>query len=115
MESAASMARSLERVINNQSSSNPADPLRYQPDLLRREIKERHHRREQRVLNLLRSTELVQRLAQPQGFIGGFFATRIVRPLMKLAPTSLKTSIFDYMIKYSLGLTGHEGHRGDRR
>ena len=115
MESAASMARSLERVINNQSSSNPSDPLRYQPDLLRREIKERHHRREQRVLNLLRSTELVQRLAQPQGFIGGFFATRIVRPLMKLAPTSLKTSIFDYMIKYSLGLTGREGHRGDRR
>jgi hypothetical protein len=77
-------------------------------------MKEMHSRREQRLLNLLRSTELVQRLAQPNGLISGFFATKIVRPVMKFCPDSLKKTIFNYMIRYSLGLTG-QGNKGDRR
>eukprot|EP00804_Cyclotella_cryptica_P012478 CCRYP_018863-RA/>CCRYP_018863-RA protein AED:0.13 eAED:0.13 QI:592/-1/0/1/-1/0/1/0/551 len=72
MESGASMARSLERVLTRQDNSS------FRQHLLRKELKERHYRSEKRVLNLLRSTELVQRLAQPHGFISGFFATRIV-------------------------------------
>lgn len=106
MESGASMVQSLERVIEDQTISNPSDPLCYQPDILRKEMKERHSRTEQRILSLLRSTELVQQLAQPHGFVSSFFATKIVRPMMKICPHGLKTSIFDYMIKYSLGLTG---------
>jgi flavin-dependent dehydrogenase len=108
MESGASMARSLERVLVRQDNSS------IQQHLLRDELKERHYRREQRLLNLLRSTELVQRLAQPNGLISGFFATWIFRSVMKYCPEALKKTVFDHVIRYSLGLTGR-GHRGDRR
>ena len=108
MESGASMAQSIERVLRAQEDSNPSDPHSYQPELLRKEMKERHSRTEQRVLNLLRSTELVQQLAQPHGFVSSFFATKIVRPLMRICPAGIKKAIFGYMIKYSLGLTGNK-------
>lgn len=110
MESAASLVRSLERIIKSRNNS----PLEYQLDLLRKELKDRHLRREHRILRLLRSTELVQQLAQPSGFVSEFFATKIVRPVMKLCPDNIKKAIFGYMIKYSLGLTGQSKDR-DRK
>ena len=68
----------------------------------------RHFNREQRLLQLLRSTELVQRLAQPSGF-GSFIATWLVRPMVKVCPQAVKKRVFDYMIRYSLGLTNGDG------
>ncbi|KAL3790828.1 hypothetical protein ACHAWO_010667 [Cyclotella atomus] len=112
MESGASIVQSLERVIKDQAISNPSDPLCYQPDILRKEMKERHSRTEHRILSLLRSTELVQQLAQPHGFVSSTIATKIVRPMMKICPDGLKKAIFGCMIKYSLGLTGAKDNNG---
>ena len=99
MESGASIVQSIERIL--------ATTPEYKPDLLRKELTRRHYNRQRRLLQLLRSTELVQRLAQPQG-IGAVFATWIIRPMVKLCPEGLKKRVFDYMIKYSLGLNSGE-------
>ncbi len=56
-------------------------------------------------MQLLRSTELVQRMAQPSGF-GWTLSTWIVRPVIKMCPEAVKMRVFDYVIRYSLGLTG---------
>ena len=105
MESGASIARTIERAL----SDSPA----YSREILRRELVQRHSRRERRLLQLLRSTELVQRLAQPNGF--AMFATWVVRPLMKLCPNGIKEGVFNFMIRYSLGLTGNHGREQRRR
>jgi hypothetical protein len=110
MESGASIARSVEQVlvqppVDGATSSTVSI---YNSKLLREELRDRHYHRERRLLQLLRSTELVQRLAQPSG-IGSVFATWIVRPLVRLCPQSVKKGVFDYMIRYSLGLTGGDG------
>ncbi|KAL7445253.1 hypothetical protein ACHAXM_011933 [Skeletonema potamos] len=105
MESGASISRSIERAL----SDSPV----YSPELLRRELGQRHMRRERRLLHLLRSTELVQRLAQPSGF--ALFATYVVRPLMKLCPDGIKQGVFNFMIRYSLGLTGGERDSGGKQ
>jgi hypothetical protein len=103
MEGGASIAESIERILVHPSAASSGSTPDYQPKLLRRELLDRHYTRERRLLQLLRSTELVQRLAQPHGF-GSFFATWIVRPVVKLCPDSIKKKVFDYMIRYSLGL-----------
>mmetsp|Transcript_25486 Transcript_25486/g.42052 ORF Transcript_25486/g.42052 Transcript_25486/m.42052 type:complete len:671 (+) Transcript_25486:175-2187(+) len=105
MESGASVARSIDRALSKSTV--------YSPDLLRHELGERHVRRERRLLHLLRSTELVQRLAQPNGF--AIFATYFVRPLMKLCPDGIKQGVFNFMIRYSLGLTGGERDSGGKQ
>ena len=102
MESGSSVARSIERALSNS--------LAYSPELLRHELRLRHARRERRLLQLLRSTELVQRLAQPNGF--AIFATWFVRPLIKLSPDGVKQRIFNFIIRYSLGMTGVERDSG---
>lgn len=98
MEAGASLASSIE----SSSSANTT----YQPDILRKELKNRHYTRERRLLQLLRSTELVQRLAQPQGL--GAVVAKIIRPMAMLAPEGLKKKLFDYMLRYSLGLNGKD-------
>ncbi|KAL3817468.1 hypothetical protein ACHAXA_001475 [Cyclostephanos tholiformis] len=110
MESGASVVRSIERILVNcddevafASSSNAAP--NYRPDLLRDELLQRSIRRERRLLRLLRSTELVQRMAQPSGF-GSILSTWILRPVIKLCPEAVKMKVFDLVIRYSLGLTG---------
>ena len=106
MESGATLARSLERAMKDPQSFSPApDPLKYQLICLQQEINAWHFRIEQRLLNLLRSTEVVQRLAQPHGFFGSFFTAKIIRPVMKLCPEGVKKVVFDYMMRYSLGLS----------
>lgn len=105
MESGASLVQSIESILVPPASHSTTTP-NYQPKLLRRELTQRHHLRERRILQLLRSTELVQRLAQPQGPLGSAFATWIVRPVVKLCPEVIKKHVFDFMIRYSLGLTG---------
>ncbi|KAL7552253.1 hypothetical protein ACHAWF_015481 [Thalassiosira exigua] len=120
MEAGASVARSVERVLvpapghASSPGSSAAGPA-YRPELLREELTRRHYQRERRLLQLLRSTELVQRMAQPQSGFGSALATWIVRPLVKLCPEVVKKRVFDYMIRYSLGLTGGDRDGGDGR
>jgi 2-polyprenyl-6-methoxyphenol hydroxylase-like FAD-dependent oxidoreductase len=79
-------------------------PLAFDPIRLRRELKARHVRRMDRLICLLRATELVQALGQPSGNTTGMFNTKILRPLTKLTPDFIKTPIFDAILRYSLGL-----------
>ena len=113
MESGASIVQSIEHILLRQhsqatTSSSVTPRIMYHPKLLRDELLQRHNHRERRLLQLLRSTELVQRMAQPHGFGSTLLATWIVRPIIKLCPDSLKMKVFDYMIRYSLGLTGDQ-------
>lgn len=99
MESGASFAARIQQVLVH------PDAATSRTQLLREVLLERYYVRERRILKLLRSTELVQRMAQPHG-VGALFATWIVRPLIRLCPSGVKKRVFDYMIRYSLGLTG---------
>lgn len=104
MESGASLANSIEHSLISSSTCV------YEPKFLRETLNHRYSCRERRLLQLLRSTELVQRMAQPQGTLASIFATWIVRPLIKLSPAILKKKVFDFLIRYSLGLAGMGDH-----
>lgn len=108
MESAASIVQSIEHALVHSSSNVDAtiSSSIYNPNLLRKELLARNVRREQRLLYLLRSTELVQQLAQPSSRFGSILSTWIVRPIVKLCPDVVKVKVFDYYKRYSLGLTG---------
>jgi len=57
-----------------------------------------------RLICLLRATELVQSLGQPSGgTISGTFNTKMLRPLTRLTPNFIKRPVFDAVLKYSLG------------
>jgi len=113
MEAGASLAKSIEGTLiqapSDGASSSYGIP---QPDLLQQQLLQRHYSRERRLLQLLRSTELVQILAQPSGF-GATLATWFIRPVVMLCPEMLKKKVFDYMLRYSLGLTGKK-EKADR-
>ena len=113
MESAADLARTLRRVCDDTKKESklkggvygPILPT-FDPDRLRAELYDRHIRRYSRLMCLLRSTDLVQALAQPEsGTVGGFLSRYLVRPAMRLAPDFVKSLVFNAMIRYSLGLT----------
>jgi 2-polyprenyl-6-methoxyphenol hydroxylase-like FAD-dependent oxidoreductase len=110
MESAASIVQSIENALLVGSTSNVDATVSsssiYHPNILRKELLARNVRREQRLLYLLRSTELVQQLAQPSSKFGSILSTWIVRPIVKLCPDVVKVKVFDYYKRYSLGLTG---------
>ena len=108
MESGSSIVESIERSLVHQPGNTATTS--FHPKRLRDELTERHYQRERRLLQLLRSTELVQRLAQPHGF-GAVFATWVIRPVVKLCPEVIKRKVFDYMMRYSLGLTGKKDAR----
>ena len=107
MEAGYSMAASIERAYVERPASAGAAPRppAYDPGAMRAELLERHYRRETRLLHLLRSTELVQRLAQPTGLMS-VLSKYAVRPVVMAAPDAVKRPVFEYMIRYSLGLTG---------
>ena len=108
MEAGASLAKSIEGTLTQapaDGASSSGEYPTYQPDLLQQQLLQRHYSRERRLLQLLRSTELVQILAQPSGF-GATLATWFIRPVIMLCPEILKKRVFDYMLRYSLGLTG---------
>ena len=57
------------------------------------------------MFDLLRITELVQALGQPQtGTMAGLLSRDIIRPAMKFTPNFVKTPIFNSVMQYSLGL-----------
>jgi 2-polyprenyl-6-methoxyphenol hydroxylase-like FAD-dependent oxidoreductase len=115
MEAAADLAQTLQKCtgpnfavdINDSNEEDNESPLTllFDPDRLRFEVKERHHRRYSRMMALLRATELVQALAQPSGPFGSFLTRFFIRPAMLLTPNFAKRPMFDFMLRYSLGLT----------
>lgn len=105
MEGAAALATSLKST--QEAPARPEYPqLAFDPYRLRDELKDRYDNRLNRLICLLRATELVQALGQPTtGTWSGIISRDILRPLMRLTPDFIKTPIFNFMLKYSLGLT----------
>jgi 2-polyprenyl-6-methoxyphenol hydroxylase-like FAD-dependent oxidoreductase len=103
MEGAAGLATCLEAT--HKAPPRPEYPkLSFDPYVLRNELKLRHDNRIHRLICLLRATELVQALGQPTtGTLSGIISRDIIRPLMRLTPGFIKTPVFDFMLKYSLG------------
>ena len=114
MEAAADLAQTLQKcagldfaidISESSEEDNGPQKLLFDPDRLRFELKERHHRRYDRMMALLRATELVQALAQPSGPFSSFLTRFFIRPAMQLTPNFSKKPCFDFMLRYSLGLT----------
>jgi 2-polyprenyl-6-methoxyphenol hydroxylase-like FAD-dependent oxidoreductase len=104
MEGAAALATCLQTSLK--TKARPEYPqLAFDPYALRDELKTRHEHRLSRLICLLRATELVQALGQPTGgTLSGWLSRDILRPLMRLTPGFIKTPVFNFMLKYSLGL-----------
>ena len=103
MEGAAALAQSLSMCLDKNNSKRTE--ITFDPYLLRKELLSRHDRRLNRLICLLRSSEIVQALGQPsKGSLPGVMSRDIIRPLMRLTPAFIKTPIFNKVMEYSLGL-----------
>lgn len=104
MEGAAALQKSLETGLDAPPRAEYPD-ISFDPYFMRHELKERHDTRLSRLIHLLRATELVQALGQPTtGTFSGLISRDLLRPLMRLTPAFIKTPIFNFMLRYSLGL-----------
>jgi 2-polyprenyl-6-methoxyphenol hydroxylase-like FAD-dependent oxidoreductase len=101
MEGASVMRRTVEQSC---VPFEKEPTLAFDPYKLRTEFQERHDARTDRLVCLLRATELVQALGQPTGAAGAF-NTKVLRPIVRLLPNFIKAPIFDAVLKYSLGLS----------
>jgi 2-polyprenyl-6-methoxyphenol hydroxylase-like FAD-dependent oxidoreductase len=98
MEGASGLATAIEA-----SCQSPYDNLAFDPWSLRTNLQNHHETQQNRLVSLLRATEIVQILGQPKAGVVGFIAKTIIRPSMRLAPNAIKTPIFNKMLQYSLG------------
>ena len=104
MEGASALAACLE-LAQSAPPRKEFPQLAFDPYALRNELKSRYDSRLSRLIHLLRATELVGALGQPEtGTLSGILSRDIIRPLMQFAPGFLKTPFFNAMLKYSLGL-----------
>lgn len=107
MEGAAALAQSLSRCLdaNQAPLSQQHEGLAFDPYVLRNELLDRHDRRINRLICLLRSSEIVQALGQPtRESLLGWISRDMIRPLMRVTPDFVKTPIFNRVMEYSLGL-----------
>jgi len=105
MEGAAALAQSLSKCLGAKNDNIIQNQLSFDPFLLRKELLDRHDRRLNRLICLLRSSQIVQSLGQPtKGSLPGLISRDIIRPLMRLTPDFVKTLIFNRVMEYSLGL-----------
>jgi 2-polyprenyl-6-methoxyphenol hydroxylase-like FAD-dependent oxidoreductase len=100
MEGAYQLAVSVEKGSQSGCKGN----LAFDPFALRKELLERFDQRYDRLLGLLRATELVQAMGQPSSGVTGIVSQSLVRPIMKLSPDFVKTPMFNAVLRYSLGL-----------
>mmetsp|Transcript_37357 Transcript_37357/g.54624 ORF Transcript_37357/g.54624 Transcript_37357/m.54624 type:complete len:374 (-) Transcript_37357:308-1429(-) len=98
--------RSTNLNVAHSDEDEEIIPLNFDPYQLRDELRYQHKKLGARLLCLLRATELVQTMGQPHSALSGFIFKGVMRPAMRLTPDFLKKPIFDYVLKYSLGLTG---------
>lgn len=108
LEGAHVLAKSVQAAVKADVSSSPlssssASSYYVDPFLLRVELKARADIRIDRLICLLRATELVQALGQPNASINRLH-THALRPLVRLIPNVIKAPIFDLVLKYSLGV-----------
>jgi 2-polyprenyl-6-methoxyphenol hydroxylase-like FAD-dependent oxidoreductase len=124
MEGAADLASTLERCLQNRSIKDDGEDegdndntfsrntkVAFDPYVLRSAIMERNTRRFERVMCLIRSTELVQYMAQPTSMWASMLAKHILRPCMMIIPSSVKEIAFSAVMKYSLGYYNRGGNK----
>ena len=109
MEGAVELRNAVEKACRR-CERDPA--LEFDPAILREALMRRHTGRMDRLICLLRATELVQALGQPSG-VAGAFNTKLLRPLVKLVPNMIKAPIFDSVLKYSLGVSSVQSEKKD--
>ena len=102
MEGSNQLASSVEKACESASSSDPS--LAFDPYEVRRQLLERHENRFDRLICLLRATEMVQAMGQPSSGVIGAISQRILRPLMRISPDFVKRPMFNAVLRYSLGL-----------
>ena len=103
MEAAADLAITLESCLGNKKADEPA----FDSEAVRKALVERNDRRYGRIMCLIRSTELVQSMAQPVSDSFASLLTRnVVRPAMRFVPCFIKKAAFSRVMKYSLGYYG---------
>jgi 2-polyprenyl-6-methoxyphenol hydroxylase-like FAD-dependent oxidoreductase len=102
MESAFSLASCIERCYEVDQTRGDCNGIAI--STLQRELKARQSQRYERMMCVLRATDLVQSLAQPTKGLSGFISQNILRPLFKLTPSFIKEGIFMRTIQYSLGM-----------
>lgn len=109
LEGAYELANSLEECCGANPQPHNEQNRQFCPYELRTQLQERHDRRGHRLIKLLRATELVQALGQPDSkTVSGFLSKRFIRPLMRLSPDFIKRPIFDSMLRYSLDATAEK-------
>jgi len=102
MESASSLASCLERCYAVDQCRDHDKGIAI--PTLKRELNARQSQRYERIMCVLRATDLVQSLAQPNKGLSGFISRKILRPLFAVTPSFIKKGIFMRTIQYSLGI-----------
>ena len=102
MEAAADLAATLQSSCANIANSDK----KIDYAAIKASLVERNKRRFERVMCLVRSTELVQFMAQPSSDLEINVSKYLVRPAMMLVPSFIKEFAFTTMMKYSLGYYG---------
>lgn len=116
MEAAADFANTLETCLSDEKTINHSalTGLPFDPIELRNALKLRNERRYGRMLCLLRATELVQTMAQPNDAMTGLISKKIIRPAMMIVPCFVKKAVFNYVMKYSLGYFENDSAPADK-
>jgi 2-polyprenyl-6-methoxyphenol hydroxylase-like FAD-dependent oxidoreductase len=107
MEAASDLAVTLESCLGQNGKDHKNSQQPFDSKIVREALLERNHRRFGRVMCLIRSTELVQSLAQPNSEFAGILTKNFVRPAMALVPSFIKEAAFSVVMKYSLGYYGN--------
>jgi len=106
MEAGADLAVTLESCLGQKGKEHENWQQPFDSKGVREALLERNHRRFGRVMCLIRSTELVQSLAQPNSEFASILTKHFVRPAMALVPSFIKEAAFSAVMKYSLGYYG---------
>jgi 2-polyprenyl-6-methoxyphenol hydroxylase-like FAD-dependent oxidoreductase len=107
MEAGADLAATLESCLVRNGKDSENHEQRFDFKTIRDALLERNQRRFGRVMCLIRSTELVQSLAQPSTEFTTVLTKNFVRPAMMMIPAFIKQAAFSVVMKYSLGYYGN--------
>jgi len=110
MESGADLAVTLESCLGQNGKDSENHQQEFDLKTVRDALLERNRRRFGRVMCLIRSTELVQSMAQPSSEFASILTKNFVRPAMMMIPAFIKQAAFSAVMKYSLGYYGNYGN-----
>ena len=87
-------AHALSNSVSSACIQQSLDGLAFDPYVLRQNLENRHEGREDRLVALLRATELVQALGQPPDHsVLGFLSKYVVRPAMRIIPRPMPSKL----------------------